>query len=282
MPDFGSYDTGGKSFYEVLTAAINDMAEHGYDSLERVAYWLTQLRLSAARSLTPEGVLASAMARMLQGSWRSLVERARILRFHPGVSRFTLDQVKPRLRAELDRRIFASADLIKLNRQEAMERTLRRFSGWATSVPPGGSEVVDKRKEKDDIRKPLRSLSFVERRVATDQGHKFAANLSEILATDTGAIAGIWYSNWRQANYDYREPHRERDMRVYLVRGSWADERGYVRSVDGYTDEITKPGEEVYCRCHYQWITSLGRMPDAALTERGRAARDAAREVVGS
>lgn len=282
MPDFHSYNPQGRSFYQVLTDAISDFSENGYDSLERVSFWLESLRKAAEASLIPMGVLTEHLTRVLRGAYHRLVEKAGILRFHPGVQRFTLQQVSPRLRAELDRRIMASANLIKINREEAISTTLRRFNGWATSIPPGGSEAVDKQDEKDSIRKPLRSLPYRERLVANDQGHKFAANLSEILATDTGAIAGIWHSHWKQRNYDYREDHKERDMRVFVVRGSWADDKGYLKHDDGYTDEITRPGEEVNCRCFYQWVTSLNRIPDSMLTAKGKEARDAARLAMAS
>lgn len=265
----GAYD--GRSFFRILTEAVVEMTIKGYDSAERVAYWVEKLRQAAARSLTPEHVLDAHLRATLGAVYRAKVERGGILTQHPGVSRFTLAQFAPRLRAELDRRIVAAANLIKLNRPEAIRTTLRRFAGWATSIPSGGSDAVDRVKVKESVGKPLRSLPFTERRVAIDQGHKLVANISEILAQDGGAIAGIWHSNWRQANYDFRKDHKERDGQVYLVRGSWAQERGLVKSGGvGYTDDVTRPGEEVFCRCHYSWIHSLRRMPDAMVTEKGR------------
>lgn len=54
-----------------------------------------------------------------------------------------------------------------------------------------------------------------------DQTHKLSANIDNIIATECGAIAAVWYSHWRQPNYDYREPYK-----LFLVRrgddGSWA------------------------------------------------------------
>jgi hypothetical protein len=277
--DFGS-QFYGETFYQVLTAAVIDLCERGYDSPERVAYWIEKLRGAAQRSMLSKADLSRHLAATLRALYREKVERGGILRRHAGIERFTLERISPRLRAELDRRILAAASLIRVNREEAVSTTLRRFAGWSTSIPPGGSDAVDRREVKSDIRKPLRSLPFKERRVAIDQGHKLVANISEILATDGGAIAGVWRSNWRQANYDYRPDHRERDGQFYMVRGNWALDRGLVKvGTEGYTDDITKPGEEVFCRCQYQWIHSIGRLPDAMLTERGRAELDAARGI---
>lgn len=267
-PYYGGRTT---SFYETLTAAVSAMTETGYISAEQVAFWVDRIRLAAITSLTPPSVLRESLNNAMRAVYRSHVEKGGLLKFHPGVERFTLARVAPRLRAELDRRILASAALIKANRDEAIETTLRRFAGWATSIPPGGSEAVDKRDTKAEIRKPLAQLPFKERRVVVDQGHKFVANLNNIMAQDAGAIALIWRSHWRQQNYDYREDHKERDGRVYMIRGNWAQERGLVKVGDaGYYDDITAVGEEVFCRCFATYLYSLRRLPDDMLTNKGR------------
>jgi len=260
-----------ETFQEVLTAAVNDIAASGYDSPERVQRWVERIERAAADALVPEAVAQRRLRDALQATYDRFVERGGAVR--EGLAdRFTLQQVKPRLRLELDRRILASADLIKLNRREAISDTLRRFRGWATSIPPGGSRAVDKADEKRDIRKGLTQLPFRERRVAIDQGHKFLSNLSEIIATDGGAIAGTWRSRWRQPGYDYRKDHKDRDGEVFLVRGSWAQREGLVRpGPAGYADQVTKPGEEVFCRCKYQWLFNLRDLPADMLTAKGRA-----------
>lgn len=267
------------SFYDVLTEAVAALAEHGYDSAERLEYWMRRLRDATAETLSPPHVLDEMLRQMLAAAYRRLVERGEIARYHPGVARFTLDRVRPHLRAELDRRILASANLIKLNREEMVEKTLRRFAGWATSIPKGGSDAVARAKIKEEIRKPLARLPFEERRVLIDQNAKLRSALSDIIATDGGAIAGVWHSHWRQVGYNYREEHKERDGLIYAVRGCWALEQGLMKvGPAGYTDEITKPGEEVFCRCWYTWIYALARLPDEMLTRKGREALEAARE----
>jgi hypothetical protein len=261
----------GESFYTVLTKAVIEITKYGYDSADRIAYWIMRLRDSAARSFVPSAFVERAIKATLQAIFRSKIENAGILKLHPGVERFTIEQVKPRLRAELDRRIRANADLIVLNRDEAIEKTLRRFAGWATSVPSGGSDVVDKNDVKANIKKPLQSLSFQERRVATDQAHKFSSSLSSILAMDGGAVAGRWKSNWRQVNYNYREDHKERDEKVYAIRDNWAIKAGLMKAgPNGYVDQITQPAEEVFCRCHYEYIYNLRDLPSDMLTIKGR------------
>lgn len=270
--------TRSPSFYDVLTAAMRDVADNGYDSAERLAHWQRRLRAAAETSLLPRSKMMKRLSEAYRSLYRKLVDKEEILRMHPGVERFTLAKVRPQLHSELERRIMASAELISMNREQAIQKTLQRFSGWATSIPKGGSKAVDKVKERDDIRKSLSSLPFEERRVLVDQGHKFTAALSETLATDGGALAGVWRSNWRQANYDYRSEHKERDGRVFAVRGNWALAKGLMKKGDaGFTDDITKPGEEVFCRCRYQWIYSLRSLPDDMLTKKGKDALAAVR-----
>lgn len=259
------------TFDAILRAFIADMAANGYDSAERLAYWQRRLREAAERSLTPTTKMQRMLRDVLQSVYRKEKEQYGVLKLHPGIGRFTVDRLGPQMKAELDRRIMASADLIKLNREEAIETALRRASGWATSIPMGGSKQVDKREEAESIRKSLSGLKFVERRVLIDQGHKLETAISDVVATNTGALAAIWHSNWKQANYDFREDHKERDGEIYVVKGNWAMEKGLMKlGGHKYIEDIERPGEFVFCRCKYQYIYSLRKLPEEMLTAKGK------------
>lgn len=258
-------------FYRVIAAAIADMAIHGYDSEDRVTMWAQRIRAATISSLRPESELRAMLERQFGQVYSNMVTRGRLLKLHPGIARFTLEWIKPKLHAELERRIMSSASLIKLNRVAMIEKTQQRFRGWATSVPIGGSKAVNKRDTSADIKKAMGQLPFEERRVIIDQSHKFTATLSNIVAVDAGAIAAIWHSHWRQAGYNYREDHKERDEKVYLIRGSWAQQKGYVKPGNvGYLEDITQPGEEVYCRCNASYIYALRDLPATMVTKRGQ------------
>ena len=266
------------NFFETLTAAINDVTLHGFDSEARLQYWVGQLRQSAKANWVSERVLEEGLKRVLVATYGRLIDKGGILRDHPGVSAFTLQNVKPKLRAELDRRIMASANLIVLNREAAIEKTIQRFSGWTTSIPVGGApRTVDKTETKTDIRKSLKALPYEERRVLIDQGHKLHSSLNSIIATDGGAIAGYWHSHWKQRGYDYRVDHKDRDAKCYAIRGCWAVSQGLINKGDGYTDEMTQPGEEVNCRCSYRYVYNLRDLPKAMLTKKGQDALDEVR-----
>jgi hypothetical protein len=256
------------SFQDVLKAAVKDFTEHGYDNPERLGTWIRKLReaITVGQPRKNDAVvrrsLATVYKRLMQGGIR---------KYHPGVAQFRINAIEPMLRQELNRRILASADLIVLNRDQAIEKTLQRFSGWATSVPTGGSRVVDKRDVKDEITKAFRSQDYEGRRLAIDQGHKLIANVSAIVAEQTGAIAAKW-RHVHQSGYDGRPDHEARDGKVYAIRGNWAIKDGLMNKGAGYTDEITEPAFEPYCRCWYEYCISLTELPDSMLTQKGRQA----------
>lgn len=263
-----------KTFYDLLTQAINHFAENGYTSQIELDRWVKILKDSADVTLRSAKLTEKDLRRVLKATY-SRMSTPSVRKKHDGVSKFDLDKLKPSMKRELQRRMLASSNLIKLNREEAISNTMRRFQGWATSIPTGGSTLVDKRKEKENIRKPLEQMAFKERRVVIDQTHKFAASLNDIVASQSDAIAGQWNSRFRRIGYDYREDHKERDYRetgkVYAIRDNWAIKKGLMKAGSaGYTDQITKPGEEVYCSCTYTYLYSLSSLPTEMLTEKGR------------
>lgn len=262
---------GRADFYRTITMAVADLTENGFDSAERVQFWIQQIRAAAYASMTPVHVLEEQLAATFRGIYQRQVERGGILKQHPGVARFTLERVKPRLRAELDRRLMASRELIKLNREKSISETVQRFSGWATSVPPGGTDAINKAVVKATIRKSLAQLPFESRRVMIDQGAKMISNLNEIIAVDGGAIAGEWHSHFRQIGYNARIEHKHFDGHIFVVRGNWAIEKGLMK-LDGakYTDEVERPAELPFCRCTYRYLYSLRSLPPSMVTQKGQ------------
>ena len=260
------------TLYETLTAAVREVSADGYVSQQQLEYWLKRIRDAAEQTLTPPHELEEQLNDALRAIYSRMVDQGQIITAHQGVSRFTLDRVRPQLRGELNRRILASANLIKLNRQQAIAKTEQRFSGWATSIPAGGSGAVDKNEVKGHVRKALAQLPFESRRVLIDQGHKLTAALHETLARDGGALAMVWRSHWRQPGYNYRPDHKERDGHAYAIRGNWALAQGFMKAgPDGYYDDITKVAEEPFCRCFARWLYALRDLPDTMVTVKGRA-----------
>ena len=260
-------------FDDVIRDAIRDIEEHGFDSQERLDRWVAQIRQAAKESLVSDIVLQKMLDSYIKKVYASQIEKGAILRGHREIPAYRLEMVKPKLHAELDRRIRASANLIKMNREEMIHKTLQRFSGWATSVPVGGSDAVEFREVSNDVKKSIKQLPFAERRVMIDQGHKFMASLNEILATDNDALAMVWHSHWRQPGYNYRKDHKERDKQIYVIRSNWALEKGLMKLAGReYYDDVTHVGEEVFCQCYATWIYNIRDLPDDMLTSAGKEA----------
>ncbi|EIW2794961.1 hypothetical protein ABKB29_004037 [Escherichia coli] len=257
-----------RTLYEVLTDAVNYYVNHGWDSEKSLLEWCRKLRVAAQRE-TPDDTVAR---KHLTAIYSRLVIDGGALRDQPpeGPKKITVEKLKPEFRKELDRRIFASANLIKLNREQAIEKTIQRFQGWVTSIPPDGVSEIDRREVKSGFQKSVKDMDFISRRVAIDQGHKLASNVKYLLAVQSGAIALRWHSNWRRPGYKYRQDHKERDEKIYLLRNSWALEQGLIKPVYGFYDEIAAAGEEVYCSCDALPIYAPQKLPDEFLTEKGK------------
>jgi len=258
-------------FRRLLAQAIAEISASGYLSPEQIEAWVTRLRNAAERDLGSERQIDAETARLLGAVYDRLVERGGVVKYVPEVSRYTLAMVKPRLHAELDRRIMANVALIKLDRRAAVERTIIRFSGWSTSIPAGGDETVNRIETRAAIGENIARFKYEKRRCDIDQGHKLIAAIADIVAVEAGAIAAEWHDHGEHdKSYNYREEHMEMSGKVYLIRDSWAHKQGLVKSVHGFTDEIVSPGQEVYCRCWFRYITSPRRLEDKFLTAKGQ------------
>ena len=265
------------SLREALEEAIRYYTEYGYNNGEKLSLWMRRLHAVARQDSPSPDELQERMRRAMDTYFRRATSYSATRRRHPGIHRFTIDQIVPRLRPELSLRIQASASLIKRNREQAIEKTLQRFEGWATSVPPGGSRVVDKGDVKKEVAKALRQLSYEERRVAIDQGAKLISNINSVIADQCGAISGMWRSHWRRPGYNYRPDHKERDMKFYAIRNSWAMEKGYLNKGAGYMDEMTAAAEEPFCECYVVYVYNLRDLPAEMLTAKGRQALEQTR-----
>ncbi len=255
---------------DLLTEYIREVVEAGLgDNLNQM---LGRLRLALEQDLPSERDQVVQIRKVLTSSLRKAIKPHRLGKVHPDVSAVTIAHIEPRFRTELEKRILANADLIKLSRSSAIDKTLQRFAGWASSVPIKGSEALDRREIRSNIGKPIAQLSYERRRREIDQGHKMIAAVDEIIGMQSGAIAVRWHSNWKQPGYDFREDHKERDGKWYTIRGNWALEEGLMKvGKNGYSDEITQPAEEVYCSCSWVWSRNLRKLPDDMLTAKGRA-----------
>jgi hypothetical protein len=223
----------------------------------------------------------------MEGAFDRHMKRSILSAKKQKIESWRVTRMEPVARDELERRIYAATDLIKLNRAEAVDRTLRRFKGWATSVPAGGAEV-ETRPARASMSKDAQEARYIAKRVAIDQTAKMLANVSDIVATGNGAIGGIW-----DATNEIRRKHRENHLDWhglwFAIKGSWADEQGLIEHPNGYIsdrfgppsrpgadDNIVMPARAINCRCELVYAYSLEDVPEDMLTPKGRLALRAA------
>jgi len=257
-------------FYRVLARALLEFAQHGYDSKVRLDYWLGQLRMAANQSLPGQEQSRNMLRQVLGKKFKDATSKTAFKRHHPDLTQYTIQRVGPKLGPILERRILAGVDLIKMHREQSIEKVLQRFSGLVTSIPEGGTRLLESGDAKKAIGKSLRQMRFEERRVTIDQGAKLIGAIHRTVAEEGNAIAGVWHSHWRQPGYDYREDHKERDEQVYAIRGNWAIKDGLMKAGPaGFLDEITQAAEEPFCRCSMVYIYNIRALPDDMLTQTG-------------
>lgn len=271
------------SYDQVIAEAVEDFVKFGFDSTDRLEYWTDRLREAAIECLGSYAATDEAVREALTRVFTMAVDKNGVLQFSPGVTAFQLQMMRPELHDELRRRIFTSSELIKLRRPQAIAETLQRFQGWATSVPEGGSKVVDKREEKKTIKKALAQLPYEERRVIVDQSAKLFSSINTTVAVNGGAIAAEWLSHKNQRDYNGRVEHNARDGHLFLVPDSWAMRAGYVkRGSYPLTNSVEQPGEFVFCKCGWNYKFSLRSLPTDALTQKGQDALAEARRKVAA
>ncbi len=260
-----------RRFYEVVAAAVSDLAEHGFDSQARLDRWLVQIRHAAELALVPELELVRELQVALRRTFHNATADVVLREKHKGIPEFTLERIKPRLRPQLDRRILASVRLIRLNREESINKALQRLAGWATSIPIGGSDITNRRETAEKIRRSISGLPFEERRVIIDQGHKLAASVNDVIAKDGGAIAMKWHHIHPGAHYQSRPEHLARNGKIFPIRDSWAHQAGLIRPAGRkYLDEIDQPGELIFCSCSGVYLYTPAELPPDMWTAKGR------------
>ncbi|MDE1990791.1 MAG: hypothetical protein KGI82_10020, partial [Betaproteobacteria bacterium] len=112
-----------QTFYDLVRQAVAQASEHGPPSEAQLDALLVQIRLAAQRSLLSDAEVNAQLKRHFAGLYNRLIVRGKIFERMRGVERFTAAQVAPAIRAELDRAILASADLIRLNKAAEVEKT---------------------------------------------------------------------------------------------------------------------------------------------------------------
>ena len=255
-------------FLALLMLAINHYQEQGYTSETDLKRWVKILKESAEKSVKSPIKLEKGTKSALNGTYKRLITQKNALKRHKGINKSTLDKFAPIFKKELDRRILVSQNIIDLHRETAINDTIRKFQGWATSIPPGGSSAVDKIEERSRIKKALIALPYLVDNVIHDQEHKLSTVIHELIAEKGGAIAMVWHSLWRLPGYKYRPDHKEKDQQIYLLKDSWARQKGLVAGT--YYEDDVAVGVLPNCKCFAEYIYDVSELPTTLLTSKGQ------------
>ena len=90
------------TFTRTVREAVKFFLRNGYTSREELERWQSIIR-QAAESETADDYSA-IVSRNLTHAYDLQIGRAAALKRHPGISRFTINYLEPKLRTELDRR----------------------------------------------------------------------------------------------------------------------------------------------------------------------------------
>ena len=264
-----------RSFSTVLGLAVGAIALYGLLSSKQLKDWEKALIAAALFTFMQPKEMNVVLYKRLDGIYKDMVTDKKLLKKYPNMDRGAFDRAKDKILHRLALRKFLGADLIEKNYRESIDTVVRRFIGWASSVPAGGIKELDREVEKRKIQKAILSVDAEGKFIVRDQMHKFQTEIEEILSVDGQAIAAKWHSQWRVPGYNYREKHKHIDVsgEVFVIRDNWALQ-GRLMKLSGrkYTDSIIRPGMEPNCKCVYEYIYSLSDLPDDMLTAKGRAA----------
>ena len=254
------------SFNRLLREAVGHFTRYGFTSPADVNDWLARLNAAAETSLDT----AKAHRRVekaLSSSFANALGRGRLIRRKGKVSKLSIEQLEPKLRDELERRMYAARELIEGDRRVALEQIHKRFLGIATA----GQNPKAVKEGVRAMGKAERDHKAAARVFAVDQSGKLMRMMDEVIAADSDSIGGFWDATW-DIERKHRIEHAIRHDQWYPRRGSWADNDGFLKRALGYMDEHDMPGVLINCRCEYRYVYDLEDVPPQFLTAKGRAA----------
>lgn len=210
-----------------------------------------------------------------------------------GLKGYNPYKYKAKYLRQLNNRIDTALGLIVNHHQTYMLEIVNRYKEWFSIDTP---DVRGAKATPESFSKALSSFCLHDKEkfekhmkfVIKDQSNKLTASMDEITAREGGAIAMIWktrndkrvvgnpsgiYPKGRPIHMN----HYARNNKLFLVKGSWAIEEGYIKKTKDvdYIEDIPdgRPGEPIGCRCFRIDIYTLEDIPSEygfILTQKGK------------
>ncbi|GBR56772.1 hypothetical protein [Gluconobacter sphaericus] len=97
----------------------------------------------------------------------------------------------------------------------------------------------------------------------------FESRVDDLLKIQSGAIAAQWCYNNLDEDQDYPiENHKSHDHKIFIVRGSWADEGGYLSGDITYLDTVMSDLMTTGCSCYLTFFFNVSDLPKKLQSEK--------------
>jgi hypothetical protein len=263
-----------------INAAINELLKKGSASAI-IKSWRDELERVLDEAATSPADASDSVQRYYQNYLDRIIE-VRGLPMHSIVSaddkqvtaitgfgmNGNFELLLPKMRRAFDSCVNDVKAQAEQFRQRELLDVLNTFEQWARSIPLGGTKEKSFRDEARSVRQILKAFSKWDKYYFYAKRSNFSNEINRIIAESNGAIAALWHF------YDCEKPmHKERDKKVYLIRGNWAIEKGFIDDHEAkFTDDLPLPGNDG-CMCSYCYLSHVGDLPAELLTPKGKNAK---------
>lgn len=192
--------------------------------------------------------------------------------FKPIIKAYNYNQLKPKLKKELEKATIEALSRVKTNDIAFLNKVKDNLLGYVSNA-----KVKRTKGAYYDAVLPRKYNQAWHDMVVRDQTHKLISNLTYITAIENSAIGFVWKHRhdirvvgnpqglYPKGNHMHNN-HWERDGRLYLFRDSQAVKNGYINKNDSkveWADEIEDgiAGQPINCRCTMRIIFRLYEIP---------------------
>lgn len=207
----------------------------------------------------------------------------RVYKDNKGITKASINDLKPKFKKRLENRILNSFQLIKNKDEETKNALASRFLNYVTI---DSKEVRGKgagEKSFLDFMEFAKEMGIDENHalfILEDQTRKLTSELNQIVAKENGAIGCIWktrrdkrvvgnpdglYPEGNKAHND----HYERENKFFVYKDGWAYKQGLIKGEIYDNLEDGGVGVAIGCRCWVVNIYDLFDVPSENLTKKG-------------
>lgn len=190
--------------------------------------------------------------------------------------RFASDMPDPLLLQIQDRYQFCLENF-QIQAEKAFDDEITAFREGVAKflhlVPVGGSKDKVLKANISDIKKTARWLPKWHKLLFTYKAASFPEEIEFLFIRQSGPIAAAWRFSVLDVECDFRMNHDHRALSgtIYLVRDSWAMEKGYLdKDSAPCIEDVVRPKQDIGCMCNLTWLYGLRDLPSHMLSTYGQ------------